>query len=393
MLPAHDKISPLSPSFQHNSSLAISPRFNWRQLETAVSGSTEEHLLTQLSQLQQAVSSGCLSSIRQISQGGLDLGLPLRGQTALYLAVTLHRSDVTREILREMMKQKNIKRNINMFSVDNASRRETALICAARTGQVDSVRHLINYGADLELRDGEVSGGLVFLASLVTSNQGHTALWCAVREQREEMVVYLVGRGAKVFYNNNDPSCPLQLACKTPLLKERGQKIACHLVIHGANLEYQDIALRNTLFWVVYNNNRDLAYFIIQCGARVRPWSWVEPSHLPEPLRQDKLLLNMIVSAWSQPQKLGLICIRSVRKTLSERQGGRSILSAIDRLPCDQDLRRMVRFECASSKREQVIRKLHRWGEDYSNPPTVLNIQDYTNPNAVFPRLQETTEV
>ena len=181
-----------------------------------------------------------------------------------------------------------------------------------------------------------------------------------MREQREEMVLYLVGRGAKVFYNNNDPSCPLQLACKTPLLKERGQKIACHLVIHGANLEYQDIALRNTLFWVVYNNNRDLAYFIIQCGARVRPWSWVQPGHLPEPLRQDKLLLNMIVSAWSQPQKLGLICIRSVRKTLSEREGGRSILSAIERLPCEPDLKRMVRFECASSKREQVIRKLHR---------------------------------
>ena len=32
--------------------------------------------------------------------------------------------------------------------------------------------------------------------------------------------------------------------------------IACQLVTHGANLEYQDIALRNTLFWAVYNNNR-----------------------------------------------------------------------------------------------------------------------------------------
>ena len=35
-----------------------------------------------------------------------------------------------------------------------------------------------------------------------------------------------------------------------------GRRIACQLVIHGANLEYQDIALRNTLFWAVYNNNR-----------------------------------------------------------------------------------------------------------------------------------------
>ena len=57
-------------------------------------------------------------------------------------------------------------------------RRETALICAARTGQLDCVRHLLNYGADPELRDGE----------------GHTALWCAVREQREEVVTYLIHR-------------------------------------------------------------------------------------------------------------------------------------------------------------------------------------------------------
>ena len=58
------------------------------------------------------------------------------------------------------------------------TRRETALICAARTGQLDCVRHLLNYGADTETRDGE----------------GHTALWCAVREQREEVVTYLIHR-------------------------------------------------------------------------------------------------------------------------------------------------------------------------------------------------------
>ena len=93
----------------------------------------------------------------------------------------------------------------------------------------------MNYGADTERRDGE----------------GHTALWCAVREQQEEVVTYLIHRymgamanqrivkkglrnhlylahiititcchrGARVHYEDNDPSCPLQLACKTPLLK------------------------------------------------------------------------------------------------------------------------------------------------------------------------------
>ena len=130
-----------------------------------------------------------------------------------------------------------------MISLFTFIRRETALICAARTGQLDSVRYLVNYGADMEVRDGE----------------GHTALWCAVREQREDMVTYLVSRGARVFYQDNDQSCPLQLACKTPLLKESGQRIACHLVMHGANLEYQDIALR---YLSVNFNSTNISIFL-----------------------------------------------------------------------------------------------------------------------------------
>ena len=38
----------------------------------------------------------------------------------------------------------------------------------------------------------------------------------------EEVVTYLISRGARVHYEDNDPSCPLQLACKTPLLKVGG---------------------------------------------------------------------------------------------------------------------------------------------------------------------------
>lgn len=72
---------------------------------------------------------------------------------------------------------------------------------------------------------------------------------------------------------------------------------------------------------MVYNNNRDLAYFIIQCGARLRPWSWLQSKHLPEPLRQDKLLLNMITSATCQPQKLVLLCVTTVRSVLSSSIG------------------------------------------------------------------------
>ena len=76
----------------------------------------------QLSSLHLAVSAGSCSQIRQLASSGLDLGLPLRGQTALYLSVIHGRSEVTRELLREMMKARSVARNINIFSVDHVSR-------------------------------------------------------------------------------------------------------------------------------------------------------------------------------------------------------------------------------------------------------------------------------
>ena len=69
-----------------------------------------------------AVSAGSCFQIRHVASDGLDLGLPLGEQTALYLSVILGKSDVTRELLREMMKTRSVARNINIFSVDNASR-------------------------------------------------------------------------------------------------------------------------------------------------------------------------------------------------------------------------------------------------------------------------------
>ena len=49
----------------------------------------------------------------------------------------------------------------------------------------------------------------------------------------------------------------------------------------------------------VYNNNRDLAEFLIRSGARVRPWSWLQPSHLPEPLRYAVTKLSYKLSQLS----------------------------------------------------------------------------------------------
>ncbi len=61
---------------------------------------------------------------------------------------------------------------------------------------------------DTELRDG----------------QGRSALWHAVKGGHTAIVAALVEEGgAKVFYQNGDLSCPLQLACKS--LKQLGRKV------------------------------------------------------------------------------------------------------------------------------------------------------------------------
>ena len=138
---------------------------------------------------------------------------------------------------------------------------------------------------------------------------------------------------------------------------------------------------------MVYNNNRDLAYFIIQCGARVKPWSWMQCQYLPEPLKQDKVLLNMIQVASSQPQKLILMCVNTVRRVLSRCEEGRSIMTRIDKLPCHPEIKKIVRFECATTKREQDIKKLHRFSSVFKF------CNEFSYSTVFITRLQETTEV
>ena len=42
------------------------------------------------------------------------------------------------------------------------------------------------------------------------------------------------------------------------------------LLRHGANLEYVDHALRNALYWSVYNCCGEITVFLLDCGAQAR---------------------------------------------------------------------------------------------------------------------------
>ena len=141
---------------------------------------TEEMLLTLGTHLKAAISSRNAKLVRMVSLEGLDLGLHIRGETALYMAVRMDQVEMVEVLLEEMKIQKTLRRSINSYSVDIAGRKETAFICAVRAGLYSCVIVLAESLADMEMRDGE----------------GHTALWHAVREQRVEMVEQLVKRGA-----------------------------------------------------------------------------------------------------------------------------------------------------------------------------------------------------
>ncbi len=47
-------------------------------------------------------------------------------------------------------------RALSLASVDNASRREPPIVTASRTGQLETVAVLAAFGADLDVRDGQV---------------------------------------------------------------------------------------------------------------------------------------------------------------------------------------------------------------------------------------------
>lgn len=66
----------------------------------------------------------------------LDMCLPVKGVTALSLSIYLQSPEMTKEVLNFLSAMGQIRRAINMTSTDNAGRRETPIITAARTGQV-----------------------------------------------------------------------------------------------------------------------------------------------------------------------------------------------------------------------------------------------------------------
>lgn len=76
------------------------------------------------------------------------------------------------------------------------------------------------------------------------------------------------------------------------------------LIRHGANLEYVDHALRNALYWSVYNCCGEITAFLLDAGARVKPWTWIADEALPASFLEDQEVSTKIRLARSLPRSL-----------------------------------------------------------------------------------------
>ena len=95
-----------------------------------------------------------LSSSSRLLSISLDLTFPLRGVTALSLALYLRYGDVARDLLAHLGRLRQLARAINLSSVDGAGRREVPIVTAARTGQADCVAAFIQLGVNVRVVRG-----------------------------------------------------------------------------------------------------------------------------------------------------------------------------------------------------------------------------------------------
>ena len=91
--------------------LAVSPRFNWKDVETCYVGSNsigEEQLTRQLIGLHRAVTHKDKNLLNNLVKQGAEMSLPLRGVTALSLSLYLRHLEMTSELLAALRRSKQL---------------------------------------------------------------------------------------------------------------------------------------------------------------------------------------------------------------------------------------------------------------------------------------------
>ena len=127
--------------------------FRWKGVDALLNGSTQEQMQRQLITVHRMVANRDKLALAHLVKSSveLDLTFPLRGVTALSLALYLRYGDIARELLAHLGRLKQLARAINLSSVDGAGRREVPIVTAARSGQAECVASFIQLSINVSV--------------------------------------------------------------------------------------------------------------------------------------------------------------------------------------------------------------------------------------------------
>ena len=133
----------------------------------------------------------------------------------------------------------------------------TPLIIAARNGNVDSVKILLRYKADIEARGTlKVHTGEVI--------EGCTPLWAAVGTGQLDVVELLIERNAEVDSRTLKDSTPLRVAAYDGRL----DIVSC-LVEHGADVNARKHVGSTPLMITCYTGHMNVATYLVEHGSNI----------------------------------------------------------------------------------------------------------------------------
>ncbi|XP_050699827.1 ankyrin repeat and SOCS box protein 12-like [Eriocheir sinensis] len=178
---------------------------------------------------------------------GLDLGAPVRGATALSLAVYQGQLGAVKLLIKAGAP-------IDKRSRDHLDRIETPIISAIRLGHRDIFEELLRAGASLHTPDF----------------YNTRPLWHAVKEQRPAFVRTLLHHGAPLANPGGGGDNPLTVAMEYLGYKGR-RDTALELVAAGIPLSDRDLGGRSPLHWALHHRDLTFVTFLVEAGVSLRP--------------------------------------------------------------------------------------------------------------------------
>ncbi len=231
--------------------------------------------------LYQAISRKNLSEVQELLDSGENIESTWRRRTPLIHAIMFGTPEITHYLLE-------CGANVNAPSNDKDGK--TALHWCAMQGTIHEMRLLLEYGAEVDVRD-EFAGftplmlavrGIKDVQEKVTllldagadinaknTRWGLSTLWCATQEAATDLVRYLVERGADIHTRNqNGNTLLMSLAQFSNLTHFFDFVEVAHLLIDlGVDIDATNPEGRTALMLAAEHGNTQIAHALITLGA------------------------------------------------------------------------------------------------------------------------------